>query len=465
MLNPASPHTRAFLFADLRGYTAYVERHGDSAGRELLRTYRAAVREVIGTFGGAEIRTEGDSFYVVFGSVAEAVRAGLAILAAVEPPIQVGIGIHAGESEDSDEGIVSGAVNLAARVCAAAAPGELLVTDTVRALTRTYLDVRFVARGRRRFKGIGEPMALYQVVAAGDVLPRARRRPSLRIAAVVIGLAVLALGAVIIGPAVLRDRGGLADSSPAGIGSSQAAASAPQSSASAVAGLDAPYPNPEEQGLLLLVEESDRPGCERGLRRDAPGIWFRDSAGGATGPWVNEPVPYQGGITCPVGGSVGPDTVWYWHVQPATQRGLSVEPVELVRNHAGRLAVFPGGDGCDASPRALEDWSFGDTAGLLLCYTSSDGEAVLEWGYDDADVLGQGRARRWRLSGSARLVDGERSVRPVSCEPSEAKASLATQAVDNQAHDVRRQLLCPRALFGPDADGSLQDERRQPVDR
>ena len=45
MLNPASPHTRAFLFADLRGYTAYVERHGDAAGRELLRTFRAAVRE------------------------------------------------------------------------------------------------------------------------------------------------------------------------------------------------------------------------------------------------------------------------------------------------------------------------------------------------------------------------------------------------------------------------------------
>ena len=395
IVNPASPHTRAFLFADLRGYTAYVERHGDSAGRDLLRQFRVAVREVIGTFGGAEIRTEGDSFYVVFASVAEAVRAGLAILAAVEQPIRVGIGIHAGESEDSDEGIVSGAVNLAARVCAAAAPGELLVTDTVRALTRTYLDVRFVSRGRRRFKGIGEPMALYQVVAAGDVLPRARRglpsawadRPSLRVAIAVVGLVGLTLGAGIMGAAMLREAGG----TPAGVGSSQtpalASAAAPRPSNSAVTGITSPFPNSEEERLLLLVDESVRPDCERGLGRDGPGIWYRAAPSGATGPWTQEPVPYQGSISCRVGRSVGPDTVWYWHVNPTSQRTLSVNPVELVRNHAGRFAIFPGGEGCEASQRALEDWEFGDSAGLLLCYTSSDGDAILEWAYDDADTL------------------------------------------------------------------------------
>ena len=137
--------TRAFLFSDLRGYSAYTERHGDRAARELLGRYRRVVREVIGTFNGAEIRTEGDSFYVVFASVSDAVLGGLAILASLEreraeqpaQPISVGIGVHAGESEDSEEGIVSGAVNVAARICAQALPGELLVSDTVRALTRT----------------------------------------------------------------------------------------------------------------------------------------------------------------------------------------------------------------------------------------------------------------------------------------------------------------------------------------
>ena len=154
--------TRAFLFSDLRGYSAYTERHGDRAARELLGRYRGVVREVIGTFRGAEIRTEGDSFYVVFDSVSDAVQAGLAIVASIERKdtgqpahrIMVGIGVHAGEVEDSTEGIVSGAVNVAARICAQAEPGEVLVSETVRALTRTYLDVGFQPRGRRRLKGI-----------------------------------------------------------------------------------------------------------------------------------------------------------------------------------------------------------------------------------------------------------------------------------------------------------------------
>jgi class 3 adenylate cyclase len=68
---------RGFLFADLRGYTAFVEARGDEAAAELLRTYRGIVRGVIARFDGAEIRTEGDSFYVVFRSASDAVLAGL----------------------------------------------------------------------------------------------------------------------------------------------------------------------------------------------------------------------------------------------------------------------------------------------------------------------------------------------------------------------------------------------------
>ena len=81
---------------------------------------------------------------MVFASVSNAVEAGLGI---VEPadrismeqparPVRVGVGIHAGEVEDSDEGIVSSAVNIAARICALAEAGDVLVSDTVRSLTR-----------------------------------------------------------------------------------------------------------------------------------------------------------------------------------------------------------------------------------------------------------------------------------------------------------------------------------------
>ena len=97
--------TLGFLFADLRGYTAFVERQGDAAAAGLLHDYRQLVREVVAKFGGAEIKTEGDSFYVVFQSASSAVECGLALIEQAadttsrrpERPIHVGVGVHAGE--------------------------------------------------------------------------------------------------------------------------------------------------------------------------------------------------------------------------------------------------------------------------------------------------------------------------------------------------------------------------------
>ncbi len=167
--------TRGFLFADLRGYTDFVESHGAAAAASLLTRYRALAREAIGAFGGAEIKTEGDSFYVVFASVSGAVRCGLALVADAatasnehpEEPIRVGVGIHAGETVELDDGYVGSAVNIAARLCAQAGPGEVIVSETVRALTRTVLPVTFRSRGRRALKGISEPIELFAAVPAG----------------------------------------------------------------------------------------------------------------------------------------------------------------------------------------------------------------------------------------------------------------------------------------------------------
>ena len=163
--------TNGFLFCDLRGYTAFVERHGDQAAAELLATYRALVRTAIAAHAGAEIKTEGDSVYVVFPAASAAVEAGLAIVAAAaeastkDAPIRVGVGIHAGETVATTEGLVGGAVNIAARVCAKAQAGEVLVTDTVRALTRTYLPYRYTGLGTQQLKGISGGIPLYRVEA------------------------------------------------------------------------------------------------------------------------------------------------------------------------------------------------------------------------------------------------------------------------------------------------------------
>jgi class 3 adenylate cyclase len=119
--------TRGFLFADLRGYTDFVEQRGAAAAASLLTQYRALAREQIGRFGGAEIKTEGDSFYVVFDSVSSAVRCGLAITtaaAAADESIRVGIGVHAGETIEADGGYVGSPGNIAAPGCGRAEGGS-----------------------------------------------------------------------------------------------------------------------------------------------------------------------------------------------------------------------------------------------------------------------------------------------------------------------------------------------------
>jgi class 3 adenylate cyclase len=179
--------TNGFLFCDLRGYTAFVERHGDQAAAELLATYRSLVRSAIAAHTGAEIKTEGDSVYVVFPAASAAVEAGLEIVAAAaeastrERPIRVGVGIHAGETVATTEGLVGGAVNIAARVCAKAQAGEVLVTDTVRALTRTFLPYTYTSLGTQTLKGIAGGIPLYRVEAVSTGrLAHLRRRVAAR---------------------------------------------------------------------------------------------------------------------------------------------------------------------------------------------------------------------------------------------------------------------------------------------
>jgi branched-chain amino acid transport system substrate-binding protein len=202
----AGSPTRGFLFADLRDYTRYLESHGAADAASLLVRYRTLVRTAVAAHDGAEIKTEGDSFYVVFPAVSQAVLCGLAIIDAAsagssdsdEQPIPVGIGIHAGETIDTPDGYVGTPVNIAARICAIAGPGEVLVSDTVRALAQTVLPVSFDPRGRRMLKGVSEPVAMFAVAGSAEAWAPQRRRTSRR-RRLLAGLFVLAC--VVVGAA------------------------------------------------------------------------------------------------------------------------------------------------------------------------------------------------------------------------------------------------------------------------
>ncbi len=153
---------RGILFADLRGYTAFAEREGDARASALLARYRDLVRGAVARSGGAEIRTEGDSFYVVFPSATAAIRVGIAIVGAADAaterdpslPVRPGVGIHAGEPLEAPEGPIGAAVNTAARLCSLAGPGEVLVSGTARDLADGSRDLAFGSRRRVRADGV-----------------------------------------------------------------------------------------------------------------------------------------------------------------------------------------------------------------------------------------------------------------------------------------------------------------------
>ncbi len=243
------PLTHGFLFADLRGYTAYAEQRGDAAAADLLDRYRVLVRNVVAQTGGAEIRTEGDSFYVVFPSASRAVAGGLAIVAAAHEAtaadpthsIEVGIGIHAGEAEERPDGYVGSAVNLAARVCSVAQPGEVLVTETVRVLTRTSGRYRFTARGKPTLKGIVEPVALFRVDPMGEAAHGARPRTLPRVRIVSAGALLLASALVFVGVAFVA-RGSSRATPPPGPSTGAGAGAALSPSASSLKTGSSPLP-------------------------------------------------------------------------------------------------------------------------------------------------------------------------------------------------------------------------------
>ena len=161
--------TLTFLFADIRDYTSFVEQHGDAQAGRLIAEFRKMVRAQLAATGGGEVKTEGDSFYLVFRTAGQAVRCGAAILKEAElrsrpdRALRVGVGIHAGEPIPLERQFVGSAVNLAARIGSAAESCELLISDTVRGLLRTSGLPPLTEHAPMQLKGIQDVPRIYGV--------------------------------------------------------------------------------------------------------------------------------------------------------------------------------------------------------------------------------------------------------------------------------------------------------------
>ncbi|MFN2526995.1 MAG: alpha/beta fold hydrolase [Actinomycetota bacterium] len=151
------------MFTDICGSTARADAMGDRRWRDLLEAHHSVVRKLLDRFGGREIKTIGDAFMVAFDAPAGAIRCAQAIRDGVQPlGIQIKAGLHTGECEVMGEDLGGMTVHIASRVVERAAPGEVLVSRTLKELVPGS-GLEFRPRGAHELKGVPGEWELFAV--------------------------------------------------------------------------------------------------------------------------------------------------------------------------------------------------------------------------------------------------------------------------------------------------------------
>ena len=138
----------------------------------LVEGMRSQIREVIRGRSGTPIEGKllGDGVLATFASAKDAIDGAVEIARSGDgASLPLHVGLHAGDvirevDPDGRGNVFGGAVNIASRISALAAPGEVLVSQTVRDLARTSAGVTFEDRGEQELKGVSEPVRVFAVV-------------------------------------------------------------------------------------------------------------------------------------------------------------------------------------------------------------------------------------------------------------------------------------------------------------
>jgi class 3 adenylate cyclase len=166
----SAPAMRAIVFTDICGSVAQTHELGDEGHMQLLVEHDEVVRRELGVHDGREVKHTGDGIMAAFSSVVAAVRFAAAVQhqlhvrnAAAAPPLDVSVGISAGEpvTDDNDD-LFGAAVQLAARLCSSGSSGDIIVSVAVRELC-IGKPFRFEDRGALELKGMPEPTHTYSV--------------------------------------------------------------------------------------------------------------------------------------------------------------------------------------------------------------------------------------------------------------------------------------------------------------
>jgi predicted ATPase/class 3 adenylate cyclase len=155
--------TVTLLFTDVEGSTRLLHSLGDARYAEALAEHRRLLRASFVRHGGVEVDTQGDAFFVAFGSAAGALAAASDARSSLEEtPIRIRVGIHTGAPLCTDEGYVGADVHRAARIAAAGHGGQVLLSSaTAASIERGVAEL--VDLGEHRLKDLASAERIYQL--------------------------------------------------------------------------------------------------------------------------------------------------------------------------------------------------------------------------------------------------------------------------------------------------------------
>jgi class 3 adenylate cyclase len=171
---PGDPYVdtafRTILFTDIARSTSLTQRLGDARAMELLRAHDEIVRRALDRHRGSEVKHTGDGIMAASPSVVDTIACAVEIQQRLatggqdsEATIRLRIGIAAGEPVTERNDLFGATVQLAARLCARAEPGTILVAGVVHDLALGK-GFDFRSRGRLRLKGFDSPVPAYEVI-------------------------------------------------------------------------------------------------------------------------------------------------------------------------------------------------------------------------------------------------------------------------------------------------------------
>ena len=163
--NDRDPGIRTILFTDIVDSTILTQSLGDEAALAILGVHDTIVRDALSALGGREVKHTGDGIMASFVSAAGAVRCAIQIQRELdkhsqknrEHPLKVRVGAAAGEPVEQNNDLFGSTVQLAARLCTHAQPGQILVSNAIAELCigkgRSFDDV-----GELTLKGFSSPV-------------------------------------------------------------------------------------------------------------------------------------------------------------------------------------------------------------------------------------------------------------------------------------------------------------------